>query len=146
LGSGVKLILLRALLPLLKHAPVITLNNKAALPALPATSSVHLQITMDFIFVDNPDFDDMHALTDSFGFSQLPPPVTFSFSADLGLITLHRSETILLLTLLDDYGQGGHTLESYGSVDKVNAALQTMKYACIAADGCYAGFTAHQGG
>ena len=121
------------------QAPSITLDNEASLTELPATAAVDGEINMDFIFVADPDFDDVQALTDSFVFSQLPP-VTVTLSADLGYLTFQQTEGISLLTLLQ--GESNQrVLEIYGSIDKVNAAIQTMRYVCRAEDGCYAGFT-----
>jgi ELWxxDGT repeat protein len=120
------------------QAPVITIDNEASLTELPASAEVGGEINMDFIFVSDPDFDDVPALTDSFGFAQLPP-VTVSLSADLGYLTFQATEGISLLTQLSDTNQ--RTMEIYGSIDKINAAIQTMKYVCRAVDGCYPGFT-----
>jgi ELWxxDGT repeat protein len=118
------------------QAPVITLDAETSLTDLPARGAVDSEMDMDFIFVSDPDFDDVQLLTDSFGFSQLPP-VTVTLSADLGHLRFLQSEGVSLLTLL---GGGGHrSLEMYGSIDKVNAAIQTMKYTCRSSDGCYAG-------
>jgi hypothetical protein len=121
------------------QAPSITLNNEASLTELPVHAAVDAEINMDFIFVADPDFDDVQALTDSFGFTQLPP-VTMTLSADLGYMTFQQTEGISLLTLLQ--GESNQrVLEIYGSIDKINTALQTMKYVCRAVDGCYSGFT-----
>ena len=120
------------------QAPIITLDDAVSEIELPVHVTVDKEISMDFIFVADPDFDDVQELTDSFGFAQLPP-VTVTLSADLGHVSFQQTEGISLLTLLE--GETNHrVLEIYGSIDKVNAAMQTMKYSCRAVDGCYAGF------
>lgn len=119
------------------QAPVITLDT-----SLEVVAQVGREIALDFLTVSDPDFDDVPALTDSFGSSQLPP-VTVMLSADMGLLTFQQSQGVSLLTLLrgDRSSLAHRVLELYGSIDKVNAALRTMKYSCLPADGCFAGLT-----
>jgi hypothetical protein len=123
---------------------VVTGKNQAPEVAVAASAPLTVEVnsitSIDFLTLSDPDFGDVDAFTDSYGFAQLPP-ITLRVTVKSGYLYFESTDDVSVLITVrpDATGANLRTLEVYGPIDKVNTALTTLKYQCDATAGCYAG-------
>lgn len=116
------------------QAPEISITREGLV-----TARLDAVLSIDFVALSDPDFDDVSQLTDSFGFEQLPP-VTAKVSAGVGYVYFEQTDDVsLLVSSTDMIVDSKRVLEIYGPIDKINTALASLKYICSGESGCIPG-------